>query len=60
MGKKYTQAKATYMRDYEKANYKQYSLKVSRIHEADIVSHLEAQGNISGYIKDLIKADMKG
>ena len=59
MGAKYTQAKAAYMRDYEKANYKQITLKISRIHEADIVSHLEAQDNIAGYIKDLIRTDME-
>ena len=59
MGKKYTQAKAAYIRDYEKTNYKQITLKVSRIHDADILRQLESQDNIAGYIKALIRSDME-
>lgn len=37
-----------------------FSLKLSKNTDADIISRLESVDNIQGYIKGLIRADMKG
>ena len=47
---------------YDKAHrddYKFISLKIHRQNEAEIVEKLESVDNINGYIKDLIKKDIK-
>lgn len=43
---------------YNKANIKQRVVNFSP-HELDLLEHLDAQPNKSGYIKQLIKADME-
>ena len=44
---------------YEKSTVKQYTLKFMTSTESDLIEHLERQPNKSGYIKELIKKDMK-
>lgn len=46
-------------RKYEKNNVKQYTLKFMISTERDLIEHLEKQSNKSGYIKELIRKDLK-
>lgn len=38
---------------------KSYHLKCHTVHDADIIAALEAQENKNGYIKELIRRDLK-
>lgn len=42
-----------------KAATKPYYLKCHKVNDADIIAALEAQENKNGYIKELIRADIK-
>jgi hypothetical protein len=44
---------------YDQANTKQVKMKLNRNTDADIIEKLESVPNIQGYIKDLIRADIK-
>lgn len=44
---------------YNKNNVKQIKMNLNRNTDADIIKHLEAVPNIQGYIKDLIRKDLK-
>lgn len=68
---KSSQKKLDYNKEYNKKNgyasqaryhethpSKTYSLRVFA-HETDIIEHLEKQKNKSGYLKDLIRADIE-
>ena len=44
---------------YNAKNVKQVKLNLNRKTDEDIISHLEACGNIQGYIKELIRKDMR-
>ena len=44
---------------YNKTNVKQIKMNLNKVTDADIIKHLEACSNIQGYIKDLIRQDMK-
>ena len=44
---------------YKKANTKQIALRLNYNTEADILKKLESVENTQGYIKDLIRADIK-
>lgn len=48
-----------YLGEYQKENLQRIYLKLSRIHESDLIEHLDRQPNKQGYIKDLIRADME-
>lgn len=45
------------------AKYKKEKTKMKGVHffpgDTDILEHAEATGNFSGYVKDLIRADME-
>lgn len=43
---------------YDKANTKQIALKLNKNTDADILAWLEAEQNVQGYIKSLIRADI--
>ena len=43
---------------YDKENCRHFHLKYNNVTDADILSHLEKQSSIQGYIKALIRADM--
>lgn len=45
---------------YDEANTVQVKLKLNRKTDADILARLDAVANKQGYIKDLIRADLKG
>lgn len=44
---------------YKKANTKQYNLILHKVNDEDIITWLEAQENKQGYIKALIREDIK-
>ena len=44
---------------YDLANTKQYHLKLNLNTDADIIRQLEQQESIQGYIKELIRDDMR-
>lgn len=45
---------------YDEANTVQVKLKLNRKTDVDILARLDAVANKQGYIKDLIRADLKG
>lgn len=44
---------------YDKANTKQIALKLNKNTDADILAWLEAEQNVQGYIKSLIRKDIE-
>lgn len=44
----------------DKKNAKFFGLKLSRNTDADIIAWLESRESVQGYLKSLIRADMKG
>lgn len=44
---------------YDKTNTKQFILKLNKTTDADIMEKLTTVGNMQGYIKELIRQDMK-
>ena len=51
--------KETPQSHWDKENTRSFRLKVMRTTEADILARLEAQPNVSGYIKRLIREDIE-
>lgn len=47
------------VRKYDDANTTKIFLKMNNKTDADIIAHLEKVGNKQGYIKSLIREDMK-
>ena len=45
---------------YDAAHTKQIMMKLNTGTDADILEHLQASGNVQGYIKQLIRDDMEG
>lgn len=56
--KKTSQNKLDYIHKFTKERYVKKLIYISLDKEKDIISHLEKQDSISGYIKELIKKDM--
>ena len=56
---KNTEARLKANAKYDKKTIKGMYLKLNRNTDADIIEHLETVGNKHGYIKDLIRTDMK-
>ncbi len=50
---------AKYVYEYQKAKTRQVALQLNKLHDADILEHLEKQPNKQGYIKALIRADIE-
>ena len=48
-----------YQAQYQKENLRQIRLKINRKTEPELLAWVEKQGNIQGYIKQLIMDDMK-
>ena len=48
-----------YQAEWSKKNVKGIYIKLSKSTDADIISSLEDQNNKQGYIKELIRADIK-
>ena len=59
IGTKTTEAQRRATAKYDKANTKAVTLKLNRKTDADILAKLEEVGNVQGYIKQLIRADIE-
>lgn len=44
---------------YDRENTRRINLKLNKKTDDDIIQHLESQENIQGYLKRLIREDMK-
>lgn len=44
---------------YKKANTKQYNLILHKVNDEDIIAWLESKDNKQGYLKELIREDIK-
>lgn len=44
---------------YQQVNTKQFIMRLNKRTDSDIIEYLEKCGNKQGYIKSLIRADMK-
>lgn len=56
-----TEARKRAQKKYDETHRKDFrivNLKLNREADADIIEKLEASGNIQGYIKNLIRADI--
>ena len=56
-----TEAQKRAQKKYDEVHRKDFrivNLKLNREADADIIDKLEASGNIQGYIKNLIRADI--
>ena len=51
--------KRQYNIDYVKSNIRQFMVKVSRVHEPEMIEWLESKDSIQSYIRELIRADME-
>ena len=54
-----TDAKRKTNMDYDRKNTKLIGMKLNKNTDADILAFLAKQGNIQGYLKALIREDMK-
>ena len=54
-----TEAIRRAVRKYDESHTRQYHLKLNLKHDADIIEHLSKQSSIQGYIKSLVRNDMK-
>ena len=45
---------------YNRSNVKQVKMNLNLKTDADILEHLATVGNVQGYIKNLIRQDMRG
>mgnify|MGYP003333770888 CR=1 FL=1 len=50
---------AEYISSYHKSNIKQIKINLNKEYDADIIEHLSKQSNKQGYIKELIRKDIK-
>lgn len=57
--KKATIKQKAYIMDYQKENVKQIKFTLNKIHDLDIIEYLDGIQNKNGYLKDLIRQDMK-
>lgn len=54
-----TEAQKRAREKYERANTVQFKMKLNRNTDADILAKLNSVGNKQGYIKELIRKDLK-
>ena len=59
MSKQLTDAKRKAIRKYDAANTRQIHLKLNLKTDAQMIAWLDQKDNVQGYIKDLIREDMK-
>lgn len=45
---------------YDAKNTRRFGIKLNLATDKDILAKLEAVGNVQGYIKELIRKDMRG
>ena len=53
-----TEAKRKASAKYDKANVKMFAIKLNKNTDADLITLLESQDNIQGYIKDMLRRDL--
>jgi hypothetical protein len=53
------QNKLQYNNNYNRNNYRSFSVRFSINNEADIINFLEKKDGVKAYIRELITADMK-
>ena len=56
---KTSESKLKAIRKYRQKVEKTYLLTLNKEHDQDIIQHLEKQASKNGYLKDLIRADIK-
>ena len=59
MSKQLTDAKRQAIKRYDAANTRQYHLKLNKKTDADIIERFDQQESVQGYIKELVRADIK-
>lgn len=59
MKRKWTEEELRKFAEYDKANTVQVKMKLNKKHDADILDKLNSVGNKQGYIKELIRKDLK-
>lgn len=57
--KKATIKQKAYIMDYQKENVKQIKFTLNKVHDLDIIEYLDGIQNKNGYLKELIRQDMK-
>lgn len=55
-----SEKRKAYKATWDAGNTKQIKIKLNIRTDADILDHLEQTENVQGYIKQLIREDMKG
>ncbi len=58
-GKKAYEKKLAYNNEYNRQNYRSFSVRFNRDEETKIIKWLEKQENIKKYLKDLISKDIE-
>lgn len=53
------QKKLKYNNEYNRKNYRSFSIRFNINDEADIISWLESKEGVKSYLNDLIRSDMK-
>ena len=52
-------ARRQYLNEYKKNNYKAFRIDLHKVDDADIIEYLATKDSRQGYIKELIRQDMK-
>ena len=60
MSRKWTEKQLKKIAEYDAQNTIQVKMKLNKKHDADIIDKLNKCDNKQGYIKQLIRDDMKG
>ena len=55
-----TEAQKRAQKKYDEKATVQVHMKLNAVTDADVLQRLKSVGNVQGYIKSLIRADMKG
>ena len=59
MAYKNIEARREYLNQYQASKIRQWKINLSREYDADIIEYLDGMDNKQGYVKDLIREDMK-
>ena len=59
MARKWTDAQRKALAEYDANNTVQVKMKLNKKHDADIIERLNQSGNKQGYIKRLVREDIR-
>ncbi len=59
MSRKWSEEQKRKFAEYDKANTVQVKFKFNKVHDADILEQLNRVNNKQGYVKQLIREDIK-